>query len=419
MSIVENHDLNWLYIDINSYFASVEQDNKPYLRGKPTIVVPMNTDSTCAIAASYEAKAFGIKTGTKVYEAKKLCKDLKIVEANHKLYTQYHHRIMEVVENYLPIEKVLSIDEAACKLSGTQKNPKKALSIAQSMKDGICEEIGGSIKCSIGISVNRYLAKTASNITKPNGLEILHLKDLPQRISHFKLSDLTGIGRQVNKRLEANNINTIEALWNIPRKEMRNIWGGVVGERFWYMLHGYTVSDIETKKSSIGHSKVLAPQERDQEIAKEILCNLAKKAAFRCRDKELYTELIDINISLETGKKRKSKKKIPPSCDDITIISAVRELWQKEIKPNDRIKQIGVTLNNLTKTDETTEDLFAEIENTSANSHKKNEKVSKLMDEIRKKYRNHEIISVGVDKIKQKEQSKVAFARIPEEEEYF
>src|SRR5215813_7762770 len=104
-----NQTVNWLFLDLNAFFASCEQQENPALRGKPIIVVQMPADSTVAIAASYEAKAFGIKTGTRVKEAKRLCPAVIPVQANHRLCSIYHERILEVIDTCVPVEKVLSI----------------------------------------------------------------------------------------------------------------------------------------------------------------------------------------------------------------------------------------------------------------------------------------------------------------------
>src|ERR1700746_1386837 len=110
--------LNWLFVDLNSYFASVEQEVRPDLRGRPVGVVPMMADTTCCIAASYEAKAFGVRTGTIVADAKRMCPDIVLVEARHEIYVEYHHRIVEAVETCLPVTAVMSIDEMVCRLMG-------------------------------------------------------------------------------------------------------------------------------------------------------------------------------------------------------------------------------------------------------------------------------------------------------------
>ena len=107
--------VQWLFLDLNAFFASCEQQENPALRGKPVIVVQVLTDSAVAIAASYAAKAFGIKTGTLVRDARRLCPDVIPVQANHRLYTDYHERILKAVDSCLPVEKVMSIDEMACR----------------------------------------------------------------------------------------------------------------------------------------------------------------------------------------------------------------------------------------------------------------------------------------------------------------
>ena len=123
--------LHWLYLDLNSYFASVEQQINTQLRDKPVAIVPILTDATCAIAASYEAKAYGIKTGTMIYEAKRLCPKLICVKANHEQYVDYHHKILAEIEKYIPIEIVASIDEVACKLIGKQCQEDEARKLAK------------------------------------------------------------------------------------------------------------------------------------------------------------------------------------------------------------------------------------------------------------------------------------------------
>lgn len=118
-------ELSWLFLDLNSYFASIEQQLRKELRDKPVAVVPVMADSTCCIAASYEAKKFGIKTGTVVSEAKKLCPSPKLVEARHQTYVECHHQIVEAVESCLPVASVASIDEMACQLTGSNRKLKK------------------------------------------------------------------------------------------------------------------------------------------------------------------------------------------------------------------------------------------------------------------------------------------------------
>ncbi|MGQ0675409.1 MAG: DNA polymerase Y family protein [Rhodospirillales bacterium] len=162
--------LRWLYLDLNSYFASVEQQLDPSIRGRPVAVVPVMSESTCAIAASYEAKAFGIKTGTKIYEAKRRCPDLILRPARHDLYVKFHRKTCEEIDRHIPIAKVCSIDEVACSLIGSERVRANAVDLAQRIKQGIRERVGDYIGCSIGIAPTRFLAKVASDMEKPDGL---------------------------------------------------------------------------------------------------------------------------------------------------------------------------------------------------------------------------------------------------------
>jgi len=103
--------VSWLFLDLNSYFASVEQELRPELRDRPVAVVPVMADTSCAIAASYQAKAFGVRTGTQIGEAKRMCPGLVLVEARHEVYVDYHNRIVEAVERCIPVSAVMSIDD--------------------------------------------------------------------------------------------------------------------------------------------------------------------------------------------------------------------------------------------------------------------------------------------------------------------
>ena len=113
--------VNWLFLDMNSFFASVEQQLQPELRGKPVAVIPVKTNRTCCIAASYEAREYGIRTGTNVGDARRACPQLRLVLANHKNYIRVHHEIIAAVETVLPVEKVCSIDEMVCRISPHQR----------------------------------------------------------------------------------------------------------------------------------------------------------------------------------------------------------------------------------------------------------------------------------------------------------
>ena len=289
--------VNWLFVDLNSYFASVEQETRPELRGRPVAVVPMMADTTCCIAASYEAKAHGVKTGTIVADAKRMCPGLILVEGRHELYVDYHHRIVEAVETCLPVSAVLSIDEMACRLMGRERPLLAALELGRKVKARIREQVGPCLRSSVGLATNRYLAKIASDMEKPDGLVALPLDILPQALCQLTLRDLPGIGARTEKRLNAKGIQTMDQLLALDCEQSGQLWGSVWGERLWHWLHGEDFDMAETEHlKSISHSHVLAPEMRTPEKAWAVAHKLLHKAAMRLRSGGLWAGSIGLAV---------------------------------------------------------------------------------------------------------------------------
>jgi DNA polymerase-4 len=235
-----NPAVQWLFLDLNAFFASCEQQEAPALRGKPVIVVQTLTDSA-AIAASYAAKAFGIKTGTVVREARRLCPAVIPVQANHRLYTKYHERILKAVDTCLPVDKVMSIDEMACRLMGTERQVEVARALALKVKRALHEQVGECLTCSIGIAPNVFLGKVGSDLQKPDGLVVITHDDLPDILLGLELQEIYGIGERMEERLHRAGIFTIAELWQASPMRLRRVWGGINGLLFHQMLHGVDI----------------------------------------------------------------------------------------------------------------------------------------------------------------------------------
>jgi DNA polymerase-4 len=186
--------VQWMFVDMNSFFASVEQQVNPHLQDRPVAVLPSMTQHTCAIAASYEAKAFGIKTGTLVSDALQACPHLNCVPARHDLYRKYHDLILAEADRHTPIHKVWSIDEFSCRLFPSDQPIERAIALAEQLREGIFNNVGTAIKCSIGLAPNSYLAKVASDMKKPNGLTVLTKDNLQEKLFPLALTDFPGIG---------------------------------------------------------------------------------------------------------------------------------------------------------------------------------------------------------------------------------
>jgi DNA polymerase-4 len=356
--------LNWLFVDMNSYFASVEQDSRPELRNRPVAIVPMMADTTCCLAASYEAKAFGVKTGTIVSDAKQLCPGLVLVEARHELYVEYHHRIVEAVESCLPVTAVMSVDEMACRLMGRERPLLAAMELGRQVKRRILERVGPMMRSSVGLATNRYLAKVASDMEKPNGLVALPLDILPEALRQLKLRDLPGIGARMEKRLNEQGIQTMDQLLALDCDQAGEVWGSVLGSRLGHWLRGedFDMEEAEHPKS-MSHQHVLGPEMRTPEKAWAVAHKLLHKAAMRLRSGNLWVSSIGLVIGFavpRSEKKPVSRFGMPTrgwkgeirltECqDNLTLIAALSRLWAS--RPSgaayDRPYFIGVHLNGL------------------------------------------------------------------------
>jgi DNA polymerase IV len=357
-------ELNWLFVDLNSYFASVEQEVRPELRGRPVGVVPMMADTTVCIAASYEAKAYGVRTGTVVAEAKRMCPGLVLVEARHEIYVDYHHRIVEAVESCLPVTAVLSIDEMACRLMGRERSLLAAMELGRRVKASIRERVGPMLRSSVGLATNRYLAKVASDMEKPDGLVALPLDILPEALRQLTLRDLPGIGARTEKRLNEKGINTMEQLLALDCERAGELWGSVWGERLWHWLKGedFDMSETEHLKS-ISHQHVLAPEMRTPEKAYAVAHKLLHKAAMRLRAGGLWASSIGLVIGFGVPESKgtpvvgfgvpkkgwKSELKLSECQDNQTLIAALARLWASQPKGAESAQPyfIGVHLNGL------------------------------------------------------------------------
>ncbi len=397
--------LEWMSLDMNSYFASVEQQFRPELRGRPVGVVPVMAENTCCIAASYEAKRYGIRTGTKVFEARRLCPDLEIVEARPPLYVQTHEQIVAAVDSVLPIDKVTSIDEMFCKLGLRQRNPVEALAVSRKVKNVIHDQVGTHLLCSIGLAPNRFLAKIAGKMQKPDGLTALSQEDLPDKLYTLSLRDLTGIGSHMQARLENCGIFTIEQLCALSKERLRNIWKGVVGERWWYALRGYELPEKPTRRRTLSHSHVLPPEFRTPEGAKAVLVRLVHKAGARLRKLGYWTGGLTVALSYARRAKWKSSTLLTPCQDTQTMVEALSALWKSRPTAGIPLK-VSVILYDLVHETCRTPPLFTEDPRKPELTH--------AMDAVNGRFGANAVYLAAMHRSLHTAPSRIAFTHIPD-----
>ena len=292
--------LRTLYIDLNSFFASVEQQEEPALRGRPVGITAISAESGAVVAASYEAKAFGVGVGTRIYDAKRLCPDIVFRPSRHRLYARVNQKIAAVLDQMAELERVRSIDEFQIALGGSTAELDNALSLARRMKLAIYEQVGSELRCSIGIGPNQLLAKIAGKLEKPDGLQWLAPENMPDRISHLKLDDLPGISRGIINRLYKAMIWDTRSLYALDPRHARLIWHSVEGERFIRALQGENIPLGETKRNGYGNSKVLAPKYRHPSQAELVGRWLIEKATERMRRDDFCARRVSLHVRCKT-----------------------------------------------------------------------------------------------------------------------
>lgn len=412
--------LRYLILDFNAYFASVEQQVEPKYRGKPIAVVPMaGTDSTCAIAASYEAKRLGVKNGMYIREAKKLCPGLVLVHARHDLYVEYHEKLMREAENYLPKLRTMSIDEASFRLIGDECIPENARKIAQAMKDGIRRNVGECFSCSIGIAPTQLLAKIASNLQKPDGLTVLLPEDLPGPLLKLKLTDLPGISYAMERRLFAAGIKDMAAYWAITPKHAHLIWGSVGGERYWYQLHGVDIPDRpENPRRSISHSRILSPDSRNATGARIVARALLLKAAARMRRYGFATGSLGLALRSRHRPSLWKDIQMSPTQDSFALLHEMDRLWRELLRQHDGTPfiQASVWLSRLVPVDMRTPDLFIQRR---PDGFTRGEMLWRALDRLVARYGRDTVIPASQRSVSlQYLGAKIAFTRVPEQAEF-
>jgi DNA polymerase IV len=406
--------LRTLFLDLNSYFASVEQHVQPHLRGRPVAVAPITSDSGCCIAASYEAKRMGVKTGTRVGEAKRLCPDVVIVDARPRLYVRMHHRVLAAVDKHIPVDRVHSIDEVSCTLDRTQRTRQAAEKLAKAVKAQIARECGRTMRCSIGIAPNRPLAKLGTDMFKPDGLAIFDEGDVPSAFEHLSPQELAGIGPQMMKRLKRQGITTIKELMQRDQKQMRELWGGVVGERWWYWLRGEEVHERTTQRRSLGHQHVLAPDVRSRDGARAVAFRLLLKAAARLRHEKYAARTLTLALRFthegvgQAGWNNTSWHAVAPlgegAMDTPTILDALSKLWEQA--PHDTPLLVSVTLSDLVTPASVTLPLFSE--------EAKRGNLSKAMDAVNQKFGANTVFTANMQDARGHGSGGIAFNFVPD-----
>ncbi len=369
-----------LLADMNAFFASVHQALNPELKNKPVIVAG-DTEKRHGIvlAASYEAKKRGIKTGTIVWEARQICPNGVFVKPQYHQYVDFSSRILRIMNDFTPLVEPFSIDEAFMDITGSRELLGNPVEIAEKLKERIYQEIG--ITCSIGIGPNKLLAKMAAEMQKPDGLTVISSDNISTLLWQMPIRKLFGVGHRYEQHLHKLNIRTIGELAKYPVNILKRRFG-LNGEILWLNANGIDYSPVDPtsieRVKSIGQQITLPKDYKGKEIY-VIIMELADLIAYRVRagnylGKTVSLSLRDTNFCWLSRMKTLYK----PTNLAADISAAALDLLYKHWSPSWPVRLVGVTLTNLFPSEQEQSELF---------SNKKGAReIERACDEVRERY---------------------------------
>ena len=333
-----------MHVDLNSCFATVEQQSRPKLRNKPVAISNRTSINSCIITASYEAKAVGVKVGMRRIEALSICPELIFVESEPIKYKYVYHKLLNIMNSYSSHVKMKSIDEGVIDFKHNEAilNGKTLGQIGNEIKQRLKDEIGCWMRCNIGIGTNRFLAKTAAELHKPDGMDIITHKNLREVFSTLNLRDLTGIAKANEKRLILAGINTpLEFLDASEEILQKVVFKSVCGPQWYYRLRGFEVDDYNSDIKTIGRQYVLESSRLSQDEIKQRLFHLCEGVGARLRRKNKVARGVEVHVHTHNHNYWHKRHKLTvPFFTDKAIWNLARQLF---INAPNNIRELGVT----------------------------------------------------------------------------
>jgi DNA polymerase-4 len=312
-----------MFVDLNSCFASIEQQANSNLRGKPIAVAAYLTGGGCILAPSIEAKRFGVATGMRVSEGRALCPGLIVIGSDPPKYRHVNRQLLKLLGSYTDRVFVKSIDEMVLHLDSTPdlwKHTERGLTvveamtvIAQEIKKRITHEIGDALQVSIGIAPNRYLGKIASGMQKPNGLTVIDKTNYLMQLGKItRVEELNGIKNGYGARLRQYRIQSALDFYHASIHTLNQAFHSIIGYHWWLRLHGYEADDTAFDRKSIGHSYALYEAYPTDDVRLyQILAQLSQKTARRMRKYQYQAQGIHLGILYATREYWHKGRKLP------------------------------------------------------------------------------------------------------------
>lgn len=372
-----------VHIDLNSCFATLEQQASPKSRGKPLVVAAYDSPGGCILAPSIEAKKLGVKMGMSIRDAKILCPKVIVRTPHPTLYRDAHGKFKKIFMDYTPDVTPKSIDEAILDFSRVNNQAlfqKSLINIGFEIKKRIRQEIGEWVSCNVGIGTNRFLAKTAASLHKPDGLDVITSKNLEDAYRQLTLIDLYGINTRFERRLHMHGIFTpLQFFYADLQTLKKQVFQSICGYYWYVRLRGWEVDAADFQRKSYGQSYALGRKSDDRAYLSSLLMKLTEKMARRLRKAQKTAKSVHVACSYTDGSYWHTGKTFPDE------MFTTDELFKKvmlifDIQPQKKlVRKLEIRCFSLHDVASVQEALFE-------TSRERKRDVSKVLDSINNKW---------------------------------
>ena len=388
-----------LHIDMDAFYASVEQMDNPALKGRPVIVGGTSNRGVVS-AASYEAREFGVRSAMPIFKAKQRCPDGVYLPVRMNRYQEVSRQVMEILKRFSPLVEQVSIDEAYMDISGVDKLLGLPRDIGLELKHSIKETT--SLTCSIGIAPNKFLAKVASDLDKPDGLTIIPPEKVPQFIQRLPIGKVPGVGKKAVQTLHKMRVVTLGDVRELRERALFEKTGKF-GERLFRLSRGIDETPVvpHMASKSISSEKTLSVNTNDQEILKKKLMTQSEMVGKRAREKGVKGTTVTLKLKRADFTQMTRRVTMEEATNSTNTIYEQGLKLLAQVKASTKFRLIGIGLSNLVTVAEIPKqlDLFGKTE-----PHEKSwENVERAMDTIKERFGRDAIRRGGVLKDPQSE----------------
>jgi len=345
-----------LHVDMDAFYAQVEQMLRPELRGKPVIVGLGRSRRGVVTACSYEARAFGVKAGMPGFRAMELCPHAVAVRGSMDTYVYISEKTREVFYDFTPIVEPASIDEAFLDVSGCMTLFPDPVSLARALKEEMKRRL--NLVCSIGVSFNKHLAKVASALEKPDGLTTMWLHELPEKLFPLEVSRLYGVGPVTTRVLNNLGIFKIGELAQASASMLKKHLGSG-GEHFRRIANGIDDSPVRrhedmSDEKSISHSRTFDYDSADVEFLHSVILHLSDKVVSRMKKGGFLARTVSLKVrfaDFTTITRDRSLEK--PTASVEMVYKTARALLPRRRVEREKVRLLGVRVTSLSRADST------------------------------------------------------------------